>query len=201
MTKHLLAALLALAAFLARPVVSLAQPSEAGAAAAPADVNGSADPVNGSAHPVNDAASVAEPSAQPSAQPTAVPAPERGTDLAVELAAARKALDEHRGATGPKKRLLLFGLLAAITWFLNGLIRRVNNSWPKTWLPKIAAGLGAIAGGTTYLAGGASWPEALLYGFGPPLAVFLHEVLKPSNAQAQANADLAAAPTPSFMKK
>lgn len=100
---------------------------------------------------------------------------ERGKDVVT----AAKAL--RRKEEGAKTALLIAALIAAIcNLLLSGIKRWLRLSQRgKKWLPKIALALGVVVGGASSYALGVGALTAIIYGAGPPLAVFLQELLGP----------------------
>lgn len=141
MPKHLLAALLALCAVLASPVASLAQPSEAGAAAAPAVPPEAEQPAEPSA------ASVAEPSAeQPAASAVTEPADVgEAIGMATQVFTALRS-KEWLPAFAMLLMLLVYGLrygASRFTGLLEGKWRMLGFTLTVAFISELALALGA----------------------------------------------------------
>lgn len=111
----------------------------------------------------------------------ATEAPPTNAELVAGAAEVRDSYAAWRGSSGAARTAALLGLLASVTWLLIGLVRRlipVVSGRAKAWLPRVAWALGLVASVLTALAGGQPLLVALA-GVGPPLAVALHEAVKP----------------------
>lgn len=113
------------------------------------------------------------------------PAPSSSTEpaptVAEQLEAVKKAFDaykaEHESNT---KKLLLFALIAVVcNLIMTGLksVTALGGDRGKKWIPVIMLGMGVVVGLFSSLGAGQSVGAAVLYGAGPPLSVFLHELL------------------------
>lgn len=125
------------------------------------------------------------------AAPAAVPmplAPE--PTIAERLTEVIKAFEAYRGATeATAKRLLLFGAFAVggklVIEVLLLLVPALGTRGKK-WIPIVALGLGVAVGLLSSLAVGTTLLLAVLYGAGPPLGVFVNELIKVFRAKAPA---------------
>lgn len=116
------------------------------------------------------------------------PAPAAPLDLAPEptveqrLAEALKLIEAYKAATSvTAKRVVIFGALSVGVKLLLDillLLMPVLGARAKKWIPYVAGAAGVLIGALTKLAAGEPWLVAILYGAGPPLAVYINELLK-----------------------
>lgn len=99
-------------------------------------------------------------------------------DLIKELGETRAAWAAYKGAQAGGKKAALFALIAALAVILMRVVKGTSmiTSRGKYIIPKIALGLGVAVGLFSALAAGQPVLDSVLYGAGPPLAVFLHEL-------------------------
>lgn len=126
-----------------------------------------------------DAAPSADPAPTPAPPPS--PIPPDTQSLEERLLAAQRALEAYRNADGPGRVAAIFGIIAALSWFLMGALKKttVGGKWKK-YIPKVLLGLGVVVGFSFYMASGAGVVASFIYGAGPPFATFIHELLFPS---------------------
>mgnify|MGYP001558054214 FL=1 len=111
--------------------------------------------------------------------PAADAPPATAEALLAELKKLRSDYATYKSAESGGKKAALFALISAVALFLMRLAKApLANKYGKSVVPKVALALGVAVGLFAALAAGQPVLDSVLYGAGPPLATFMHELMK-----------------------
>lgn len=151
---------------------ALAEPFEPAAPAAPAATAPDPTPEAAMAAAVETATGV--PGPEPTAAPLATPTVQEQLAKALEALAKYKAAEDGAG-----KRVAIMAIIAAFSNLLIMLLKLAPAIGvdEKRWrIPLVAAGLALVVGFTSHMAAGSSIVDSMLYGAGPLIGAFLHQL-------------------------